>query len=263
MKEGSWPDAPADHLIIGLKELPEKSCKSFDSMGLLRLTVLSASPNRVSFRALWQACSVHLLRLALVIPTYNLHTATKGKEDGRRCSLDFPLEEGLCMTWVRSLAVCPVRVLISFEEFLEDQNRRRVAAFGYHAGYAGAAMALLAWAHGAQTPLPGKKPYNTESDLLREVMSDVEKGIAKSGGKVPQVLVIGALGRCGKGALDLCRAAGIPESNLLKWDMAETAKGTLIFLSDCALNFFTKYTTITCGIPPIFEDCLFYQFACL
>ena len=28
----------------------------------------------------------------------------------------------------------------------------------------------------------------------------------------------------GRGALDLCRAAGIPESNLLKWDLAETAK---------------------------------------
>ena len=24
--EGSWPDAPRDHIIIGLKELPEESC---------------------------------------------------------------------------------------------------------------------------------------------------------------------------------------------------------------------------------------------
>ena len=84
------------------------------------------------------------------------------------------------MTWVRSLVVCPARVLISFEEFLEDQNGRRVAAFGYYAGYAGAAIALMDWAwqleHGAQTPLPGKKPYNTENDLLKEVKSDDEKG---------------------------------------------------------------------------------------
>ena len=28
----------------------------------------------------------------------------------------------------------------------------------------------------------------------------------------------------GRGALDLCLAAGIPESSILKWDMAETAK---------------------------------------
>lgn len=31
-------------------------------------------------------------------------------------------------------------------EFLEDESGRRVAAFGYHAGFAGAAIALLAWA---------------------------------------------------------------------------------------------------------------------
>lgn len=64
----------------------------------------------------------------------------------------------------------------------------------------GAALALLDWAHqlkhGAQTPLPGKKPYNTESDLLEEVKSEVEKGIEQNGGKAPQVLIIGALGRC-------------------------------------------------------------------
>lgn len=172
VKEGSWPDAPADHLIIGLKELPEKS-------------------------------------FPIVHTHIQFAHCYKGQGGWQEVLSRFSTGGGTLYDM----------------EFLEDQNRRRVAAFGYHAGYAGAAMALLAWAHGAQTPLPGKKPYNTESDLLREVKSDVEKGIAKSGGKVPQVLVIGALGRCGKGALDLCRAAGIPESNLLKWDMAETAKG--------------------------------------
>lgn len=39
------------------------------------------------------------------------------------------------------------------------------------------------------------------------------------------MLVIGALGRCGSGAVDLCLRAGIPTENVLKWDMAETAKG--------------------------------------
>lgn len=41
-------------------------------------------------------------------------------------------------------------------EFLEDESGRRVAAFGYHAGFAGAAIALMAWAwqltHGMQQP---------------------------------------------------------------------------------------------------------------
>ena len=63
----------------------------------------------------------------------------------------------------------------------------------------GAAIAILDWAHqlehGAQTPLPGKKPYNTERDLVEEVKSELGKGITKNGGTAPQVLIIGALGR--------------------------------------------------------------------
>lgn len=49
--------------------------------------------------------------------------------------------------------------------------------------------------------------------------------IVKKSGKEPRVLVIGALGRCGKGAVDLCLKIGISTENVLKWDMAETAKG--------------------------------------
>lgn len=51
------------------------------------------------------------------------------------------------------------------------------------------------------------------------------RGIVKKGGREPRILVIGALGRCGRGAVDLCLKAGISTENVLKWDMAETAKG--------------------------------------
>ena len=37
--------------------------------------------------------------------------------------------------------------------------------------------------------------------------------------------MIGALGRCGKGAVDLCLKAGLADENVLQWDMAETARG--------------------------------------
>jgi len=54
-------------------------------------------------------------------------------------------------------------------------------------------------------------------------MKVVEK---KEGAKrQPQVLVIGALGRCGKGAVSACEKVGLSADNILKWDMAETAKG--------------------------------------
>jgi saccharopine dehydrogenase (NAD+, L-lysine-forming) len=44
-------------------------------------------------------------------------------------------------------------------------------------------------------------------------------------GRSPRVLVIGALGRCGRGAVDLALKVGIPTENVLQWDMAETAGG--------------------------------------
>lgn len=73
--------------------------------------------------------------------------------------------------------------------------------------------------------MPGKHFYKNEGDLIKEVQAELEMGLAKNHGKLPRVLVIGALGRCGKGALDLCRSVGIPDENLLKWDLPETKRG--------------------------------------
>lgn len=79
----------------------------------------------------------------------------------------------------------------------------RVAAFGYHAGYAGAALALLDWAwqleHGSKEALPSKSHYQHKSDLDVEVKDQVSKGVATNKGQLPRVLVLGALGRCGRG----------------------------------------------------------------
>ena len=104
-----------------------------------------------------------------------------------------------------------------------------MAAFGYHAGYAGAALALLAWTHQLTHPpgelLPGVSSYPNESALVTDVREAVKLGESKNGGKAPVVLVIGAKGRCGGGAVDLCKAAGLPSGNVLEWDLDETAKG--------------------------------------
>lgn len=116
-------------------------------------------------------------------------------------------------------------------EFLTDENGRRVAAFGYHAGFAGAALAIMAWAwqltHSADEAMPGVKPYDNEDLLLADVRSALAQGMATRSNEegYPQVLVIGALGRCGSGAVELCRKAGVPEDRIVKWDMAETARG--------------------------------------
>ena len=100
-----------------------------------------------------------------------------------------------------------------------------MAAFGYHAGYAGAALALLTYTwqleHGKDEPLPGKSHYQFKDDLDKEVKSEVSRATQRSG-KQPRVFIMGAKGRCGRGAIDMCKIAGIPDENLLKWDIEET-----------------------------------------
>ena len=132
--------------------------------------------------------------------------------------------------WAKTLARFPAGGGTLYDlEFLTDASGRRVAAFGYHAGYAGAALALLAWSHQLTHPpeesLRGVESYPNESALVEDVQAALTRGQARNEGKPPVVLVIGAKGRCGGGAVDLCKACGIPNESILEWDMDETAKG--------------------------------------
>ncbi|KAF4622987.1 hypothetical protein D9613_001972 [Agrocybe pediades] len=106
-------------------------------------------------------------------------------------------------------------------EFLNDPQGRRVAAFGFHAGFAGAAAGALALAAQKKGESLGLlTPYENEAAMIK----DVKERLGGSG-KGVRAMVIGALGRCGRGAVDLFRKIGLDEDDILKWDMAETAKG--------------------------------------
>ncbi|MEU3725448.1 saccharopine dehydrogenase [Streptomyces sp. NPDC031705] len=93
-------------------------------------------------------------------------------------------------------------------EYLADAQGRRLAAFGYWAGYAGAALAAL-HARGALTaplvPLP--RP---------ELDARLRAAAAPDG---LRALVIGAGGRSGRGACDALTTAGI---RVTRWDRAAT-----------------------------------------
>ena len=52
-------------------------------------------------------------------------------------------------------------------------------------------------------PMPGKSHYQNKDNIIKEVKIELEKGKAKTGGRVPQVIVMRVLGRCGTGTLDL------------------------------------------------------------
>jgi saccharopine dehydrogenase (NAD+, L-lysine-forming) len=102
-------------------------------------------------------------------------------------------------------------------EYLVDETGRRVAAFGYWAGFAGAAVALKCWAAQQRGGIAGPvAKYPGRAALIADLERELA-GLAR-----PRAIVIGALGRVGTGASDLCAAMGVA---VTKWDMAETASG--------------------------------------
>jgi len=139
--EGSWPDVPAEHIIIGLKELPEN-----DTFPLKHTHVQFAH-------------------------------CYKNQGGWEQVLSRFPRGKGTLLDL----------------EFLAE-NGRRVAAFGYHAGFAGAALAVQAWNYQLQTGkadgMPGVKPYDNEDALIKKIKEDLAAGEKKTG-RTPRALVIG------------------------------------------------------------------------
>jgi saccharopine dehydrogenase (NAD+, L-lysine-forming) len=174
VEEGTWPQAPANAIILGLKELPESNDP------LTHTHVFFA--HCYKYQAGWK----QLLQRFV---------------DGKGNLLDL--------------------------EFLNDEHGRRVAAFGRSAGFIGMAAGLLNWAHqqrDAQTPMGRLNYYPDSASLINDVKSQLE-AVHSSSNKVPKVLVIGALGRCGRGAVDFAEKAGVPSANIIRWDMDETKVG--------------------------------------
>ena len=143
-------------------------------------------------------------------------------------------------------------------EYLVDDAGRRLAAFGYWAGYIGAALAVLHLRGALETPLhpltraeldnalraplrpltgaerdtalrpPPRRPTRAELDeaLLtppRSLTSDEAHAAPRrsADGVGTKALVIGALGRSGHGARDALTLSGIPTT---RWDRPETAR---------------------------------------
>ncbi len=118
-------------------------------------------------------------------------------------------------------------------EYLLDDDGRRLAAFGYWAGYAGAAVALKCWAAQQRAEICGPiHPYADKDALTADLRAELDA----TGAIRPTAIVIGARGRVGTGASDLCAEVGV---RVTGWDMAETASGgpfPEILLHDIFLN---------------------------
>lgn len=162
--ENAWPEAPAEAIVFGLKELPE------DGSPLTHRHIMFGH-------------------------------AYKGQPAGRVLLRRFRAGGGTLYDL----------------EYLVDEAGRRVAAFGYWAGFAGAAVSLKAWAAQQRGSLLGPvHKVASKAALLGQLATDLA-GLSR-----PRALIIGALGRVGTGAADLCAAMSVATT---RWDMAETAHG--------------------------------------
>ena len=162
--ENSWPDAPGDAVIFGLKELPE------DGTPLRHRHIMFGH-------------------------------AFKGQPAGRVMLERFRAGGGALYDL----------------EYLVDASGQRVAAFGYWAGYAGAAVSLKCWAAQARGGICGPvSRYDGKAALLADLAREMA-GLGR-----PRAIIIGALGRVGTGAADCLGAMGVA---VTRWDMAETAGG--------------------------------------
>ncbi len=169
--EGSWPDAPDEAVIFGLKELPE------DGTPLRHRHIMFGH-------------------------------AFKGQADGPALLRRFRTGGG---------------VLYDLE-YLTHDDGRRVAAFGYWAGYAGAAVGLKVWVAQQAGDLPGPARVGTYPDkqTLLDDLADDMKAALSNGAAMPRAIIIGAKGRVGSGAGDLLQQMGL---EITRWDIEETASG--------------------------------------
>ncbi len=109
-------------------------------------------------------------------------------------------------------------------EYLVDESGKRVAAFGYWAGYVGAAIALLTWiSQRTGNALTHLTPWSGKAQLQQSVKAAFSQLTAQNDNiQLPKALVIGAKGRSGGGAVELFRAFDV---SVVEWDMAETQAG--------------------------------------
>ena len=129
-------------------------------------------------------------------------------------------------------------------EFLTLDNGRRVAAFGYWAGFAGAALGVLDWvarSSGGNGKLEPVESLPSKDDLLARVSAALEKTAVK-----PNVMVMGARGRGGTGAADLAKALGL---ETVEWDMEETRAGGP-FAEITQADIFVNCVLVTSDLPP-------------
>jgi saccharopine dehydrogenase (NAD+, L-lysine-forming) len=125
-------------------------------------------------------------------------------------------------------------------EYLTNETGRRVAAFGFWAGFAGAAAAVQAWcAQRDNRTLQNLNSYKSQQAMIDDLLHTL-------GGQQPRLIVIGAHGRCGQGARSVADKLGL---EVTCWDMEETKAGGP-FPEIAEHDIFVNCVFVNSKIPP-------------
>jgi hypothetical protein len=185
---GSWVEAAADWIIVGLKALPKD---------------IPAFKHRHIFFA-------------------HVYKEQDGWQD-----------------WLSKFAQGGGRILDL--EYMLDTNKRRVCAFGYWAGYVGAALgAFFTYADKeGHKNLKEHKYFKDKTELLNFVRQVVNE-------KHGQAMIIGAKGRSGHGAYACLKEL---KWNITAWDKEETSVGGP-FVEILKHDLFVNCVLATQKMPP-------------
>ena len=106
-------------------------------------------------------------------------------------------------------------------EYLKNAKGKRVAAFGYYAGFSGAFIGLHIWLNYKNDSLSSgiKIPFSTTKKKLVDIISNQIKLQKRKDFLMPKIIVIGAEGRVGRGATDFLKTL---DFNITEWDLNDT-----------------------------------------
>lgn len=128
-------------------------------------------------------------------------------------------------------------------EYLVDGNGRRIAAFGKWAGIIGTALAIDYFYHGqiSKDAYPGLTHFEDHDDMIDSIKSKQAQSSVH-----PDVIVVGASGRCGGGAMETIANLGLKAT---PWDTSHTKRGGP-FKEILDHHIFVNSVLITKKIPP-------------
>ncbi len=129
-------------------------------------------------------------------------------------------------------------------EYLMDPAGRRVTTFGHWAGFAGAALSIMAWSVRHSDELPDLAPLTTYPN--KQALFEHSHHQLSNCPAVPRVIVIGAGGRCGGGAAEVFRELDV---DLTLWDLEETRDGGP-FEQILEYDVFVNCVFVSTRIPP-------------